>query len=119
MGRNPTFMKANCMRSCNTCLPAKWEGEQATALVRDAWQREYIGIYTAQYDVKHLDPHEGRVLVIRFEEPGMKTHRTLEKLIEKERGEQDVERAKRASAPRAPQGCGKASEVEDNAEEES
>ena len=47
--RNPGFMKSSCPKSCDACPPALYEGKQATALVRDAWEREYKGVYTAQY----------------------------------------------------------------------
>ena len=66
--KNPGFMKSNCLKSCDACPPALWEGKQATALVRNAWEREFEGYFTALYTAKHVEPHEARVLVVRFGE---------------------------------------------------
>ena len=41
--KNPGFMKANCMRECDACAPALYDGKQATALVSDAWEGEEGG----------------------------------------------------------------------------
>ena len=58
--RNPSFMHNVCKRSCEMCPPALYEGKQATALVRDVWEREYIGLHVALYTAKHVEPHEAR-----------------------------------------------------------
>lgn len=56
-----------CMRACKACPPAAWErGRQATARVRDAWERETLGDFKALYTARHVEPHEARVLVVRF-----------------------------------------------------
>lgn len=97
--RNPTFMDEACRRSCDKCPPALYEGKQATALVRDVWEREYVGIHVALYTAKHVEPHAARVITVKFEEPGMAQHRTLEKLVE---AEQDARRKARARASAPP-----------------
>ena len=93
--RNPGFMKSSCPKSCDACPPALYEGKQATALVRDAWEREYKGVYTAQYTARNLQPHEGRVFVLTFEEPGMAERRALQALVDAE----DAARYRRAPTP--------------------
>lgn len=42
---------------------------QATALVRDVWEREYLGIFTAMFTAKNVEAHEARVISLKFEEP--------------------------------------------------
>ena len=55
---NPAFMEEVCRRSCGKCPPALYEGKQATALVRDVWEREYLGLHVALFTAKHVEPHE-------------------------------------------------------------
>lgn len=56
-----------CLRSCKACPPAAWErGQQATASVRDAWERETLGDFKALYTARHVESHEARVFVVRF-----------------------------------------------------
>ena len=88
-------MKSSCPKSCDACPPALYEGKQATALVRDAWEREYKGVYTAQYTARNLQPHEGRVFVLTFEEPGMAERRALQALVDAE----DAARYRHAPTP--------------------
>ena len=71
--KNPGFMKSNCMAACEACPPALYEGQQAEALVRNAWEREFEvgdgtgnGLHVAQFAAKHVEPHEARILVVRF-----------------------------------------------------
>ena len=64
--KNPGFMKSNCLKSCDACPPALYEGRQADGLVRDAWEDEGIGIFTARYTAKHVEPHEARVVIVTF-----------------------------------------------------
>ena len=68
LAADPGFMKSNCMKACDACPPALYEGKQATALVRNAWDEEFDGLATAVYVAKHVEPHEARVLVITFGE---------------------------------------------------
>ena len=81
--RPQSTMKSRCPKR-DACPPALYEGKQATALVRDAWEREYKGVYTAQYTARNLQPHEGRVFVLKFEEPGMAERRALQALVDAE-----------------------------------
>lgn len=43
-----------------------YEGPQATALVRDAWEAEDIGTFVALYTAQHVESHEARVLLVKF-----------------------------------------------------
>ena len=97
--RNPSFMKTGCMRSCGACPPALYEGKQPTALVRDAWEQTYVGIHVAVYTAKHVEAHEARVITLKFEEPGMAQHRTLEGLIEAEQAERSAARMRGRPKP--------------------
>ena len=64
--KNPGFMKSNCIKSCGACPPALWEGRQAIARVRNAWEDEEVGSFTALYTAKHVEAHEARVLIVSF-----------------------------------------------------
>ena len=64
--KNPGFMKAGCIKSCNACPPVIYEGRQATALVRNAWEQEDLGLFTALYTARHVESHEARVITVRF-----------------------------------------------------
>mmetsp|Transcript_37616 Transcript_37616/g.85405 ORF Transcript_37616/g.85405 Transcript_37616/m.85405 type:complete len:520 (-) Transcript_37616:720-2279(-) len=66
---NPGYMKGVCPKSCGACPTPLWEGRQATALVRDVWEREYLGIFTAMFTAKNVEAHEARVISLKFEEP--------------------------------------------------
>ena len=66
--KNPGFMKSGCQKACETCAPALYEGAQATALVRNAWEREDEGLFVAMYTAMHVEPHEARVVTVRFGE---------------------------------------------------
>ena len=56
-----------CLRTCKACPPTLWErGKQATARVRDAWERETLGDFTAQFVARLVEPHEARVYRVRF-----------------------------------------------------
>lgn len=134
--RNPSFMEEVCKRSCGKCPPALYEGKQATALVRDVWEREFVGLHIALYTAKHVEPHEvcpalpcpqrprkcraaaslgsprrtpvhhhaqARVITVRFEEPGMAQHRTLEKLVEAEKAERRRKKPMAAAPVSAPE----------------
>jgi alpha-galactosidase len=84
--KNPGYMQKECAAACGSCPPALWEaGSEATALVRDAWAAEYLGTYTAQFTAKHVEPHEARLLVVRFARPGPPGRDALEKLVRDER----------------------------------
>eukprot|EP00908_Phaeocystis_cordata_P016890 Transcript_28209.p1 GENE.Transcript_28209~~Transcript_28209.p1 ORF type:complete len:537 (-),score=125.79 Transcript_28209:40-1608(-) len=64
-----------CLRTCKACPPAQWDrGKQATARVRDAWERETLGDFTAQFVARLVEPREARVYVVRFGVPSAKQH---------------------------------------------
>jgi len=107
--KNPSFMRKVCAAACDVCPPAQWEGKQATALVRDVWEREYVGIFTAQYTARRVEPHGACVVLLRWEEPGFAQQRTLQALIERERLTQRRERA--AATSNAEEGEGDASRL--------
>ncbi|KAL3911467.1 MAG: hypothetical protein SGPRY_008679 [Prymnesium sp.] len=69
--KNAGYMMSACPKSCDGCPPARWEGEQATAHVRDAWGEEEEGDFIAMYTAKHVEPHEARVLVVSFGPPSV------------------------------------------------
>lgn len=64
--RNPGFMRGACALSCRACPPLLWEGRQATALVRDAWEAEYAGLFTAFFTAPLVEPHGAAVVTVRF-----------------------------------------------------
>ena len=60
--------KSDCMKTCNACQPARVKkGKHATALVRNAWTREFEGVFQEEFIVKRVEAHEARVYVVRFE----------------------------------------------------
>ena len=60
--------KSDCMRTCNACRPARVrKGKHAVVLVRNAWTREYEGVFHEEFVVKRVEAHEARVYVLRFE----------------------------------------------------
>ncbi|GAX82413.1 hypothetical protein CEUSTIGMA_g9841.t1 [Chlamydomonas eustigma] len=68
---NAGFMLATCPFSCPegcpfSTLPA---GSQATAVVRDAWQREDLGAFTSRWLAHLVEPHAARVVTLKFVEP--------------------------------------------------
>ena len=98
--KNAGFMRANCRRSCDACPPAIYEGPQATALVRDAWEEEDLGTHVALYTARHVESHEARVLIVKFGEPSkleaeLKAHRRPAA----QRGHEIREIRKRAEEP--------------------
>ena len=64
--KNAGYMKSNCPASCNACPPAKWDGQQAIAHVRNVWEEEDEGEFTALYTALHVEPHEARLIIVRF-----------------------------------------------------
>jgi hypothetical protein len=60
--------KASCPKACPR--PPGPPGPKATAWVRDAWARENLGAATGQFTAHLVEPHEARLLVITFIEPG-------------------------------------------------
>jgi len=64
--KNPGYMRGACPLSCDACPPAKWEGEQATAHVMNAWEQEHEGEFIAMYTAMHVEPHEARVILVGF-----------------------------------------------------
>lgn len=68
--RNPGFMLSSCKKSCPKGCTAHAtllaSGLVASALVRDAWEREDLGLAVGRLQVKHLEPYEGRVFVLQF-----------------------------------------------------
>jgi len=98
--KNAGFMRANCRRSCDACPPAIYDGPQATALVRDAWEEEDLGTHVALYTARHVEAHEARVLIVKFGEPSkleaeLKAHRRPAA----QRGHEIREIRKRAEEP--------------------
>lgn len=67
--KNAGYMKGSCRASCGACPPAVYEGRQATAYVRNAWEMEDEGSHVAMYTALHVEPHEARVLVVSFDPP--------------------------------------------------
>jgi alpha-galactosidase len=71
--RNPGFMLSKCKKSCpKACADHTKQlasGTLASALVRDTWAREDLGLATGRIQVKHLEPYEGRLLVLQFVDP--------------------------------------------------
>jgi len=86
--RNPGFMRGACALACGACPPLKYVGMQATALVRDAWEEEFIGLFTSSFTALLVEPHGCVVITVRF---GPKED--LRRRIEEDR---------RSSASRAP-----------------
>ena len=82
--RTHALLKAGCMRTCNACEPARVrKGRYAVALVRNAWENEYEGIFGAQFTAKKVEAHEARVYVLRFESQQV-TPGSLMELMEEE-----------------------------------
>ena len=82
-------MKASCMRTCGSCPKAKvHKGKYAVALVRNAWEEEYEGVFGAQFTARHVEPHEARVYVLKFEEPKAPRHSLYALMAQKMRKEQ-------------------------------
>jgi alpha-galactosidase len=71
--KNPGFMMSSCKKSCpkacaeHSALASS--GLAASALVRDAWEREDLGLAVGRLQVKHLEPYEGRLFVLQFVDP--------------------------------------------------
>ena len=68
--QNVSYMerKSDCMKTCNACQPARVrKGKHAVALVRNAWEREYEGVFQEEFIVRRVEAHEARVYVLRFE----------------------------------------------------
>ena len=60
--------KSDCMKTCNACRPARVKkGKHAIVLVRNAWTREYEGVFPEEFIVKRVEAHEARVYILRFE----------------------------------------------------
>lgn len=98
--RNHQYMVTECMQSCGACPEPLWQGSQATALVRDAWEQEYKGIYTAMYTARHVESHEARVLVLRFEQPGDQQKQTLQKMMQEDSRKREAGRRERRAGGR-------------------
>ncbi len=64
-------MLNKCMASCPNACPkaAGPPGPKATAMVRDAWAEDDLGPHAAEYTAHLVEPHEARLLVLRFVEP--------------------------------------------------
>jgi alpha-galactosidase len=73
--KNPGFMKSNCMKACGACPPALYEGKQAAALVRNAWEAADEGVFVALYTARHVEAHEARVVTVRFGHPDVLARR--------------------------------------------
>jgi hypothetical protein len=71
--KNPGFMLSNCKKSCPEACKAHARllasGPVASALSRDAWEREDLGLAVGRLQVKHLEPYEGRIFVLQFVDP--------------------------------------------------
>lgn len=82
--RTHALLKAGCMRTCNACAAARVrKGRYAVALVRNAWENEYEGIFGAQFTATKVEAHEARVYVLRFESQEV-TPGALMELMEEE-----------------------------------
>ncbi len=95
--KNAGYMSGACAASCGTCPPPLYEGRVATALVRDVWEAEYVGLHTARYEARNIDPHEARLVTVTFARSGGRTgnRAALEGLVEEER----LQKLRRAAAP--------------------
>ena len=60
--------KSDCMKTCNACRPPRVKkGKHAIVLVRNAWTREYEGVFPEEFVAKRVEAHEARVYVLRVE----------------------------------------------------
>ena len=60
--------KSDCMKTCNACRPARVrKGKHATVLVRNAWTREYEGVFQEEFIARRVEAHEARVYTLCFE----------------------------------------------------
>lgn len=69
--KNAGFMLDRCPKSCPGGCPEPQEapGPKATAVVRDSWQREDLGAFTARWVAHLVEPHAARVVTLTFMEP--------------------------------------------------
>lgn len=70
--KNPGFMLNGCPGSCpKGCqAPPQPSGMQATAVVRDLWQEDDLGVFLGSFTAHLVEAHEGRLLKMTFVEPG-------------------------------------------------
>ncbi|GIL89215.1 hypothetical protein Vretimale_18589 [Volvox reticuliferus] len=68
---NAGFMLEKCPHSCPEGCPPPLEppGPKATALVRDIWLEEDMGVFTGHFTARKVEPHEARFVTLRWMEP--------------------------------------------------
>ena len=77
-----------CSRTCGVCAPERWaRGQHAMAAVRDAWAREYVGVFPARFTARLVEAHEARVFTLRFD-----GYTALRRLVADERRERGIKR---------------------------
>lgn len=70
--KNPGFMLMKCRKSCPGACSSQSKqlaGAQSSAVVRDVWAEEDLGLSVGRLQVKHLEPYEGRLFVLQFVDP--------------------------------------------------
>ncbi|PNW88365.1 hypothetical protein CHLRE_01g026250v5 [Chlamydomonas reinhardtii] len=69
--RNEGFMLDTCPYSCPDGCPHPLDppGPKATALVRDIWLEEDVGLFTARFTAAKVEPHEARFVTLKWLEP--------------------------------------------------
>lgn len=62
------FMLDRCPRSCPKGCPHPLDapGPKASAVVRDAWQREDLGAFVSRWSAHLVEPHAARVVTVTF-----------------------------------------------------
>ncbi|GIL59411.1 hypothetical protein Vafri_14096 [Volvox africanus] len=68
---NAGFMLEKCPHSCPEGCPQPLEppGPKATALVRDLWLEEDVGVFTGHFTARKVEPHEARFVTLKWMEP--------------------------------------------------
>ncbi|GFR39915.1 hypothetical protein Agub_g421, partial [Astrephomene gubernaculifera] len=69
--RNEGFMLDACPLSCPDGCPHPVDppGPKATALVRDLWLEEDVGVFTGRFTALKVEPHEARLVTLKWMEP--------------------------------------------------
>ncbi|KXZ45330.1 hypothetical protein GPECTOR_56g427 [Gonium pectorale] len=69
--KNAGFMLDACPYSCPDGCPHPIDppGPKSTALVRDLWLQEDVGVFTARFTALKVEPHEARLVTLRWLEP--------------------------------------------------
>ncbi|KAG2482926.1 hypothetical protein HYH03_018204 [Edaphochlamys debaryana] len=66
--KNEGFMMDMCPFSCPDGCPHALDppGPKATALVRDLWLEEDVGVFTGRFTAAKVEPHEARFVTLKF-----------------------------------------------------